>query len=622
MGYAVVSEHLPQQSLLDWLRPDTGFQTDIALVSTYSASTGVLASLLLSLAGFEDDPSDTGSRATRVKFAKSILQLKDRVAIAMQAGRLFCPHKGREATALLDRFIKDMRYDEQAKKGGQSWHPKCAIVRYSDAKSTAGKWRLWLGSRNLTRDTSWDLGLSLEGYESKSDATDGMKIPSVANVAKKLAAEAGQGERWQEPLKRLRNVHWEVPRGLVIEEIALMLPQDANRDFPPCPQGVRRLIAVAPFLDVRTPHRVGKWGDDADRILVSTGTELNRISNGKADHFEKAGFSFVGDFPTVAEEGEQDVADIDEAGIDPQASSGLHAKFLWVEHAQGATMWLGSPNLTGRAWNRNAEIFARLSIESRGSAKAATAIKQGVESFLSMASEFSALPAKDSVDVDDPLELARNEVAARLMNASQKLSADWSSVEILSAELPHPANERVMLKVGSLADDPGQMTEWPRGSRNVHFRPHNAQAASHLVRVTLECKGMPPVTWLQSIPIHGFQQDKRDRLLLRQYLSDDQLLAWIYQTLTGNSEGAEGGPWDEDGPHNSANWRGRKRKGLAPTLEDMLRAWLKNHSAFDQIDEIIEIFESEGGQTAVGSPIVSFKASLGLIKQTLNEPAT
>lgn len=613
-----MSEHLPQQSLLDWLRPDTGFQTDIALVSTYSASTGVLASLLLSLAGFEDDPADTGSRATRVKFAKSILQLKDRVAIAMQAGRLFCPRKGKEATALLDRFIKDMRYDERA-KGGQSWHPKCAIVRYSDAKSTAGKWRLWLGSRNLTRDTSWDLGLSLEGYESESDAMDGMKIPSIANVAKKLAMAAGQGEKWQEPLKRLRNVHWEVPRGLVVEEVALMLPQDANRDFPPCPQGVRRLIAVAPFLDVRTPNRVGKWGDDADRILVSTGTELNRVSNGKADHFEKAGFVDVRDFPTVADEGEQDVADIAEAGIDPQASSGLHAKFLWVEHARGATMWLGSPNLTGRAWTKNAEIFARLSIESRGSAKAATAIKQGVESFLSMASEFAAFPAKDGMNVDDPLELARNDVAARLMHASQKLSTDWSSVEIHSAELPHPPNERIVLKVGSLADDPGQMTEWRRGSSNVHFRPHNAHAASHLVRVALD--GMTTVSWLQSIPIQGFQQDKRDRLLLRQYLSDDQLLAWIYQTLTGNSEGAEGGPWDEDGPNTSANWRGRKRKGLAPTLEDMLRAWLKNRSAFDQIDEIIAIFESEGGQAVAGSSIISFKASLGLIKQTLNEPA-
>jgi len=209
VGYAVVSEHLPQQSLLDWLRPDTGFQTDIALVSTYSASAGVLASLLLSLAGFEDDPSDTGSRATRVKFAKSVLQLKDRVTIAMQAGRLFCPPRGGKAIALLDRFIKDIPYDERI-KGGRSWHPKCAIVRYSDAKSSAGKWRLWLGSRNLTRDTSWDLGLSLEGYEDESDAMDGMKIPSIANAANKLAAEAGQAAKWQEPVKRLRNVHWEV----------------------------------------------------------------------------------------------------------------------------------------------------------------------------------------------------------------------------------------------------------------------------------------------------------------------------------------------------------------------------------------------------------------------------
>ncbi|MCC8950898.1 hypothetical protein H8A97_39025 [Bradyrhizobium sp. Arg62] len=612
--------HLPQQSLLDWLRPDTGFQTDIALVSTYSASAGVLASLLLSLAGFEDDPSDSGSRATRVKFAKSILQLKDRVAITMQAGRLFWPRKSGKATALLDRFIKDMRYDERA-KGGKSWHPKCAIVRYSSAKSSAAKWRLWLGSRNLTRDTSWDLGLSLEGYEFESDAMNGMKIPSVANVTRKLAAEADQAERWREPIKRLRNVHWEVPRGLVVEEIDLMLPQDASRDFPPSPEGVRRLIAVAPFLDATIPKRVGKWGDDAERILVSTGTELNRFAKGKADHFENAGFSVVGDFPAVAEEGEQDVAGIDEAGIDPQASSGLHAKFLWVEHAKGATMWLGSPNLTGRAWTRNAEIFARLSIESRGAAKAAAAIKQGVESFVSMAPDFAALPAKDNADADDPLELARNEVAARLMNASQKLSSDWSSVEIQATELPHPANKRIVLKVGSLADDPGQMIEWQRGSRNVRLRPHNPQAASHLIRVALECRGLPSVAWLQSIPIQGFQQDKRDRLLLRQYLSDDQLLAWIHQTLTGNSEGAEGGPWDEDGPHPAAKWRGPKRKAPAPTLEDMLRAWLKNRSAFDQIDEIIEIFESGGGPAGTGSQIVSFKAALALIKRTFNEPA-
>ena len=95
----------------------------------------------------------------------------------------------------------------------------------------------------------------------------------------------------------------------------------------------------------------------------------------------------------------------------------------------------------------------------------------------------------------------------------------------------------------------------------------------------------------------------------------------IEPNTTGNSEGTEGGPWDEDGPHPAAKWRGPKRKAPAPTLEDMLRAWLKNRSAFDQIDEIIEIFESGGGLAGTGSQIVSFKASLALIKRTLNEPA-
>jgi hypothetical protein len=609
MGYAAVSEHLDQQSLLDWLRPETGFQTDVAIVSTYSASAGVLASLLLSLAGHEDDPADAGARATRVKFARSVTQLRGKVAIALQAGRLFCSRKSGKPIALLDRFIKEIPWDERV-QGGKSWHPKCAIVRYSEEESPAGRWRFWLGSRNLTRDASWDLGLSLDGYEDEADVREGTHIPSIANVAAKLAASTGVSEKWKDPIKRLKNVYWDVPRGLVVEDIDLMLPDETGREFPDCPPGLRKLIAVAPFMDVTTSGKVARWGDGAQRVLVSTGQEMNRLAAERSGFFEKQGFGDVRAFSSVVDAGEQDVVDqSDGSAGDIETSQGLHAKFLWAEHTGGATIWLGSPNLTQRAWKRNAEIFACVGAASRSNALAE--LRDGVEKFADMAPAFSVSAANEQTDADEQIDFARTEVAARLMKAKQFLCEEWTRVEIAAPEAPHPSNPKFVLKVGPVADDPDQMAEWPRGSKNVELHPQHPNAASHLVRVGLECKGGPSITWLQSILIDDLPQDRRDNALLGEYLDDDHLFAWIYQTLTDNSEGAEGGPWDGEQPHSRVAWHG-KRKNLAPTLEQLLRAWLKGRSSFEEIHKILAIRSAGAGST-----FDSFKKSLDLIEQSL-----
>lgn len=198
-----MNTHFSQQALLDWLRPDSGWCTDHALFSTYSADPGVIASLLLSLAGFEDDPSEPDGCATKVAFAKSVVRLRKRVTIVLQAGRLFVPRGAGRPFALLDRFLKHISYDERSKAGGsdetskvgRSWHAKCAAVRYVCETSEIGKWRFWLGSRNLTRDNSWDLGLSLEGQESGGEAQTGENIPSIADAVGKLAEAADRSDQ-------------------------------------------------------------------------------------------------------------------------------------------------------------------------------------------------------------------------------------------------------------------------------------------------------------------------------------------------------------------------------------------------------------------------------------------
>ena len=186
----------------------------------------------------------------------------------------------------------------------------------------------------------------------------------------------------------------------------------------------------------------------------------------------------------------------------------------------------------------------------------------------------------------------------------------------MAEELPHPQNHKIVLKIGPVAGDNDQMIEWKRGSRTVQFNPQNPEAASHLLRVTLEYKEQQSA-WLQFIRIDNLSQEKRDRLLFRHYLSDEQLLAWIYQALTGDSKGAEGGPWDDDKPKSPAGWRGRKRKHLVPTVEDILRAWLRNRAAFGEIREIMNIHDSNTSRSDNHPAMELFKKSLSLIEGSL-----
>jgi hypothetical protein len=105
-------------------------------------------------------------------------------------------------------------------------------------------------------------------------------------------------------------------------------------------------------------------------------------------------------------------------------------------------------------------------------------------------------------------------------------------------------------------------------------------------------------------------------LLFGHYLSDEQLLAWAYQALTGRPDGSEGGAWDDDDPAPTPGSRERKRKLLVPTVEDILRAWLRNRVAFEEIDTILNIHDAKTTNLD-DTAMKRFRVSLGLIKSSL-----
>ena len=213
-----IRRHLPSAPQLNHLAPPDGWQLDRALCASYSAHPSVLCAMLLAMINRSKD----NAKGSRVALVRAMRALKGRVHFVLQEGRIAAPRSLEALPGMLDRFVVPMRYDE-AGQAGRSWHPKVCLLRYRPADKDLLKrgepaflWRLWLGSRNFTKDDSWDLALFLS-----SAGTNGNTVSGVRQLGENLAQAAGLLATWAPLLGELDTLTWDVPRGIKIKEIAL-----------------------------------------------------------------------------------------------------------------------------------------------------------------------------------------------------------------------------------------------------------------------------------------------------------------------------------------------------------------------------------------------------------------
>ena len=572
--------HLPTLPLLEALRPPPGWRTDRAILSAYSADPAVLVSLLLALAGRDDD-SGSGSR---VALARTLDELRGRVAFVLQRGRIAAPNAAPRVLALLDRFVREAPWDEGDAAGasGRSWHAKLALVRLvaRDDGTAQPQWRLWLGSRNFTRDTSWDIALSLETVQPGSSG--GQTLEGIEQVAARLAGHVDDTARWQPLVSELAQTRWNVPRGLTLRRIALMLPEDTDRSFPSSPSKVRRVLAVAPFLDGGTVRRLRSWTDQT-RTLLSTAPELGKLSSQRAKPLKEFELLVL---PGTPEESEAP-PDENSAPLDASLDSrGLHAKLLWAEHAGGATLWLGSPNLTQRAWMRNAEAFAEIGVRFRGGAQAAKTLYEGLETFRNMARPIDPEDLEDETPEDDDreaLEATRRQVAARLCARQRHDEKKTTIIEALERP-PHPDNPRISLVVGRLG---GTMVRWARKAIKVALPETDASADADLISVCVSLNDQS-LSWTQLVPFDPPLPPTRDSDILREYVGAFGVLSWIRDVLDDTIDSDGGGPWDKNPARRPRARRPRVSTATdVPTVEQVLRAWMRDPSRLDFVDRIL-----------------------------------
>jgi len=102
--------------------------------------------------------------------------------------------------------------------------------------------------------------------------------------------------------------------------------------------------------------------------------------------------------------------------------------------------------------------------------------------------------------------------------------------------------------------------------------------------------------WLQLAPCDPPPDEERDRALIAQYLDPRTFLMWLRSVLADEPARSTGGDWDTEAPAPSSgviNDRSIPEVGLMPTVEEILRAWARNSSAFASADDKVKSYLHE-----------------------------
>ncbi|WP_295383957.1 phospholipase D family protein [uncultured Thiodictyon sp.] len=570
-------------AVLDALTPPFEWITDLALLSTYSVDLVAAAAIVVALAGEGDDHE----RLKQGQLARACERMRDRFRIICQAGRIAIPRAGSTALVLADRWVREVNNDGNER----SWHAKIALVRYilrDPYVPPTFFWRLWVGSRNLTRDTSWDSALVAVGHPTGKATSVGKAIADAGRVLASRAALPGwSSERVHKELQSLR---WQWPDD-VMEVRSFSLWPDAGRaqGFPKPPAKLRRVVAVSPFVDGTSAARLGAWGSaNTQRQLLTIPGTMATLAPQTVKPL--AGFTSLHqlDPPTVPEGVEADHDDTEEDQM-IEVHRGLHAKLIWAETLSGDHLWLGSSNLTERAWDgRNTEAVLHLLVKPCVGKGLCEGLVEGLASEV-LASELpTSAPEEDAEEVR--LDRLRNRIAGA-WTAVLHLRPDGSGFVLRSAAPPLLAEDRAGLTVCILGSH--DQRDWVVSATEVCLPAVPLHQQTELIELTLSTKSptSQSVAWLARAPLDPAPDIGRDRAVLARLMGPRAFLAWL-QALLNEIAGDSGDrPWPPDNKNGASSSDPRPFDSTllfpAPTLEAVLRAWTRDPSSVRHVDRAI-----------------------------------
>ena len=554
-------------SYLDAIRPEPGWTTDLSLMTSYSSDMVVLVAVMLALAGL-DDESGSGNK---IDFANAHEKLRDKLRFIVQAGRITSPKVKPAILGIMDRFVQEVRFDEDER----SWHPKLAFIRYTQPEQNHVQWRFWIGSRNLTRNASYDIGLLLVANLNSDE--DGIEIAEMGDIGRVLVEMAELRTHTPASIKReLDSAKWVAPRGVTIRQVELR--HDGHiTGLPDAPKELQELLVVSPFIDGGTIRQLGAWGGKTTRrLLLSTCTALTKLleqARRPTDGFELLSMD--------APDDESESIKYEELGEEAeQLLRGLHAKLICAKMRNGARVWLGSANATARGWQgKNTEAIVELDVSEK--------LYGELREFVAKGTVLTPDKEKD-IDIDPNEKLIECVRKYVVSTWDAKLSIK-SNTPVLSNKVAlNPGCSGVKMKIGLLTSC---LIECPVGDKTIKLPKITAYRITEFVVVKLSI-GDLQAEWIQKVELTSGLPHDRDQRALAQYLTPKVFLEWIRSLLHPEWVPDDDEKWDKE-------IKESKRQGesatvsapwWAPSLEEVLRAWARNPDALALVDQKIKTY--------------------------------
>ncbi|RDJ10136.1 hypothetical protein B5K05_13480 [Rhizobium phaseoli] len=539
-------------SIFGALRPDEGQTVSRAVVATYSLDLIAMLGLVLALGGgaeheFENSP---------LGLVQAFDRLRGKLQVIHQLGRIVAPRAHRGVLPLLDTMVSAIATDERA----QSWHPKIVLIRY---EGDVVQWRFWIGSRNLTGSSDLDAGLLLVSSQERSARA----VPDIANLARDLLREA---KLTTEELKELGTVRWVAPPGVRVRSLLWRRPGETRR-FVGAPLLGRgeRASAVSPFIDSTGLAEVLKAGCAKVTLLT---TDMAAADCSPVD-----GFAFrtaSAPEPEIEVSVEQQIDDKVGEFIE-QPPAGVHAKLLAVTKGERTALMLGSANFTKRGLiGPNAEAVAILDLKN-------PALTETLHEFVHSGFEFRSVETNE--------DFAEQERARKQLDAQISMFFDCDLTLVYD-------QDGLLLSIGKGADgvlenarfeaspflQPDLWVDLSSGVRTVRLLKSLVTLSEQTSLVTFRASSITdPIiqrSWVLSLPVHGMDDERRDRALLARYVGASRFRAWLRSLLDG-VDGTAGQRWSE--ARRDSEPGGALRLSEMFTLETMLSAWARDPRAFE-----------------------------------------
>lgn len=353
----------PTSDRLDYSRllsPPPGYETAVAVGTTYSLDMDALIGICIALGLSES--SDSELRDNPIYLLDALRKTADKVVLFCEGGQTKAPAKMSSLYILLEKIVFEVNLPNK-----KSFHPKFWLVKYEN-KDKHAIYRCVVLSRNLTFDRSWDVALSFEG--GKGNAAKEKSIP-LRDFLRYLKRYTPKSDINACPKRKLLNSLSDE-----VANVSFSMEDKRFPDFEIWPVGIPRsnidgiynindaglfqtyhkLFIISPFISGGIIEKFNQLAlKYADRTLITRKSELQKLKPEAVDGIDIYTMkdAIVDGEDSFTEEAEE------------KQRQDIHAKLYLKTKYSDSDLYLGSLNASHNACHGNVEFVVKLSGKQR-----------------------------------------------------------------------------------------------------------------------------------------------------------------------------------------------------------------------------------------------------------------